>query len=234
MNRYRNRKTRRLAVEIAMTPDHGQDPVNPANPPPASAPAPTTKIFSEAEVQAALARLKAKAAAQRTADGVPQPPDPCEAVEKPDDEAAVNPEEARRQFEVVIADLRAAFAKFVAAKEEQFEQVADLGWSGEHEDVASFLRHLEQERERLRGDTAQIHSDILSSAEANELAEIDEKLAEMKPTWDKLRAEGVPIDERPLTDLPWSVQFQFQAEADPSGKDMEWWKAHKDDVADLE
>lgn len=185
-------------------------------------------------MQAALAWLKARAAAQKAAAAAPPQPVAPEAIEMSTEEIAANPEEARRRFDAVIAELRAAFARFVAAKEEQFEQVADLGWSGEHEDVASFLRHLEQERERLRGDIAQIHSDILSSAEANELAEIDEKLAEMKPTWDKLRAEGVPIEERPLTNLPWSVQFQFQAEADPTGKDMEWWEAHKDDVADLE
>ncbi len=68
-----------------------------------------------------------------------------------------------------------------------------------------------------------------------ELEEVHEKLAGMKSVWDELRAEGVPIDRRPLDpDLPWSVQFQAQAEADPTGKDMEWWRAHKADFADLE
>ena len=64
---------------------------------------------------------------------------------------------------------------------------------------------------------------------------MNEKLADMKSVWDKLRAEGVPIDQRPLDpDLPWSVQFQAQAEADPTGKDMAWWKAHQGDVSSLE
>ena len=68
-----------------------------------------------------------------------------------------------------------------------------------------------------------------------ELEDVNEKLADMKSVWDKLRAEGVPIDQRPLDpDLPWSVQFQAQAEADPTGKDMAWWRAHRADFADLE
>jgi len=68
-----------------------------------------------------------------------------------------------------------------------------------------------------------------------ELEEVHEKLAEMKSVWDKLRAEGVPIDQRPLDpDLPWSVQFQAQAEADPTGKDMEWWLANKQKFMSLE
>jgi hypothetical protein len=189
--------------------------VNPENPPPGSGPATTAKIFSEAAAQAALVRLKAKAAAQRTAADAPQPTDPREAVEMPDDEAAVNPEEARRQFEVVIADLRAAFAKFVAAKGEQFEQVVGLGWSGEHGDAASFLKHLEQERERLQNDAAQTASDIDSTTGAMELEEVHEKLAHMKSVWDKLRAEGVPRDQWPLdAELPWGLQFQAEAELD--------------------
>jgi hypothetical protein len=68
-----------------------------------------------------------------------------------------------------------------------------------------------------------------------EMEEVNERLAEMKPVWDKLRAEGVPIEKRPLSaDLPWSVQFEFQAKGDPTGKDMTWWKAHEADFADLE
>ena len=104
-----------------------------------------------------------------------------------------------------------------------------LGWSGQHEDMEAFLKHMEQECERLGNDAAQTECDIDSTTEAMELEEVHEKLADMKPVWDKLRAEGVSVDARPLVaDLPWSVQFQFQAENDPTGKDMEWWKAHKD------
>ncbi len=67
------------------------------------------------------------------------------------------------------------------------------------------------------------------------MTDTDEKLAEMKPVWDRLRAEGVPIGERPLhADLPWSVQFEFQAKGDPTGKDMVWWKAHEADFDNLE
>ena len=74
-----------------------------------------------------------------------------------------------------------------------------------------------------------------SNIGSNAMTETDEILAEMKPVWDKLRAEGVPIEQRPLdVELPWSVQFRFQAESDPTGKDMEWWKAHKAKVSDLE
>lgn len=68
-----------------------------------------------------------------------------------------------------------------------------------------------------------------------EMDEVKEKLADMKSVWDKLRAEGVPIEKRPLSaELPWSVQFEFQAKDDPTGKDMAWWKAHEAKFADLE
>jgi len=71
--------------------------------------------------------------------------------------------------------------------------------------------------------------------EDDEIFEIDEILEGMKPIWDKLRTEGVPIDKRPLdANLPWSIQFQFQAETDPTGKDMEWWKTHKRKTSSLE
>lgn len=64
---------------------------------------------------------------------------------------------------------------------------------------------------------------------------MNERLADMKPVWDKLRAEGVAIDRRPLdSELLWSVQFEFQAKGDPTGKDMAWWKAHEAKFADLE
>jgi hypothetical protein len=64
--------------------------------------------------------------------------------------------------------------------------------------------------------------------------ETDEMLAGMKPEWDKLRAEGVPIGSRPLhPDLPWSVQFEFQAKDDPTGKDMAWWKANQAKFSDF-
>ena len=56
----------------------------------------------------------------------------------------------------------------------------------------------------------------------------------MKIIWDKLRAEGVPIEERPLDgNLTWSAQFKAQAEADPTGKDMAWWKANEHKWAQL-
>ena len=127
----------------------------------------------------------------------------------------LNPEVARRQFEGVIADLRAEFVRLIAAKEEQFEQVVGLGWSGEHGDAASFLKHLEQERERLANDAAQTASDIDSTAEVMWLEEVHYKLARMNSIWAKLRAEGVPKDQWPFdADLSWGLQTQAQAEAD--------------------
>jgi hypothetical protein len=67
------------------------------------------------------------------------------------------------------------------------------------------------------------------------MTDTNEILAEMKPVWDKLRAKGVPIEKRPLAAyLPWSVQFEFQAKDDSTGKDMVWWEAHEADFADLE
>ena len=91
-----------------------------------------------------------------------------------------------------------------------------------------------KKRERPPGETSEDESDILSPAEDDELAEMAEELEEMKPVCDKLRGEGVPIEKRPLlSGLRWFVQFQFQAENDPTGKDMKWWKAHKHDFADL-
>lgn len=198
-------------------------------------PVPTPEIFSDAAAQAALARLKAKAAARQAAADAPPPPGPRESVELSAGETTANPEEPRRQFASAIAGLREAFAGWVAAKEEQFEQVLALGWSGQHEDLPSFLKHLEEERHRLAADADSAEEDVFSSTEAAELEDRHELLQAMKVEWDKLRAEGVPIEKRPLAaDLPWSVQFQFQAETDPTGKDMEWWRAHKDDFADLE
>ena len=83
--------------------------------------------------------------------------------------------------------------------------------------------------------TPSTDADIYSINHPLEVEEMDDKLADMKPIWDKLRAEGVPIEARPLVaDLPWSIQFQAQAEADPTGKDMTWWRAHEADFADLE
>ena len=83
--------------------------------------------------------------------------------------------------------------------------------------------------------TPSTDGDIDSINDPLEVEEMDDKLADMKPSWDKLRAEGVPIEARPLVaDLPWSIQFQAQAEADPTGKDMTWWRAHEADFADLE
>lgn len=65
--------------------------------------------------------------------------------------------------------------------------------------------------------------------------EAERQLAAMKPEWDRLRAEGVPIDQRPLAaDLPWAVQFQAQAEADPTGADMEWCQANRASVTGLD
>ncbi|MCU0784820.1 MAG: hypothetical protein MUF81_12420 [Verrucomicrobia bacterium] len=177
-----------------------------------------TKLFSDANVQAALARLKGKAAAQKATAATPPQPAPPEAVEMSAEELAANPEEARRRFEASVTDLRAAFAAWVAAKEEQFEQVLSLGWSGEHEDAASFLKHLEQERERLQLSAAQTDSDIDSTTGAMEVEEFHETLDAMKLEWASLRDQGVPRSQWPLASgLPWAIQFQAQAEIERAG-----------------
>jgi hypothetical protein len=45
----------------------------------------------------------------------------------------------------------------------------------------------------------------------------------------------VPIEKRPLfADLPWSVEFEFQAKGDPTGKDTAWWKVNRADFDDFE
>lgn len=68
-----------------------------------------------------------------------------------------------------------------------------------------------------------------------EPTEVDERLLIMEPEGDKLRAQGVPIDKRPLHgDIAWSIQFQFQADTDPTGKDLECCKAHEQQFRSLE
>ena len=110
----------------------------------------------------------------------------------------MSPEDSRRKFEAALADLRAAFAEWAAAKEEQIEQLLDLGWSGEHEDIPRFLEHLEQQTKRLYAEAEQTRNNVTSTAGAAESVEVEERLQAMKVLWAKLRAEGVPIDQRPL------------------------------------
>jgi hypothetical protein len=142
---------------------------------------------------------------------------------------------SKQTFQIALQDLQAAFAECCAAKKKQFEQLLALGWSGQYEDIPSFLKHLEEVRDRLHNDAAQTASDIDSTTGAMELEEMHEKLAHMKSIWEKLRAEGVPINQRPLDpNLPWSVQFQVQAESDSTGKDMKWWLANKHKFTSLE
>ena len=134
------------------------------------------------------------------------------------EELAANPEEARLRFAVAVGGLRETFAAWVAAKEGQFEQVLSLGWSGEHGDMAEFLKDLEQERKRLWRNADQTESDIDSTTEIMEFEESYERLEAMKSRWQKLRAEGVPKDQWPLdSGLTWAEQFQAQAEVDNPG-----------------
>ncbi len=64
-----------------------------------------------------------------------------------------------------------------------------------------------------------------TSATDDEVLFVQQRLHSMRVIWDQCRAEGVPIDQRPLdASLPWAVQFEAQARSDPTGKDMEWWK----------
>jgi len=153
---------------------------NPENLPPASKPTSRLEIFSAAEAESALARLKAKAAAMKIPTAAPPPSRSPEVADMSAKETRANPDQARYRFDAIVADLRLVFTEWVAAKEEQFEQVLDLGWSGEHENAEVFLRHLEQERERLRNEAAQTGSDISSTASAMELEGTHEKLEDMK------------------------------------------------------
>jgi len=195
-----------------MTPDSDQDGVNPGNPPPAPAPVLPPGIFSDAEAEAALAQLKAIAAAEEAAAAAPPPPAAPEAVEMSAEELYDNPEEARRRFDAAVADLREAFAAWVVAKQAQFEQLLDIAWSGQH-DMPSFLKQLEQERERLSGDAYQTESDVDSTTGAMEAEDEFQRLEDMKFVWAKLRAEGVPRNQWPLdAGLPFGLQFQVQAE----------------------
>ncbi len=149
----------------------------------------------------------------------------------------MNSDESRQQFQAALQRLRDAFADLVAAKEEQFEQVLKLGWSDEFEISEDFLAHLEQKSNRLFEDAGWTQNSVESTASAMESVELEERkrLYAMKLVWDKLRSEGVPIDKRPLhADVPQSVQFQFQADTDPTGKDMEWWKANERNFKSLD
>ncbi len=149
------------------------------------------------------------------AQAAPAPPSVSEAVAMSAEELAANPEEARRRFEATVAGLREAFARLVTAKEEQFQQVRELGRSGDHENAAAFLKHLEQEIERLQFATAQTDRDIEDTSAIMEQEEEFEERERMKSAWQKLHADGVPKDQWPLSGtLTWADQFQAQAEVD--------------------
>lgn len=154
--------------------------------------------------------------------------------ERPD-QTPLAPTPDRAQFDTAIRRLRAAFEAWNEAKQQQFEQIVTLGWSCSFDNPAAFFRHLDEESERLHAQTRQIEEDIFSTQGADAAAAVDLELEEMRPTWDQLRAEGVPIEKRPLAaNLPWSVQFQFQADTDPTGRDLEWWKANEHRFRSLE
>lgn len=149
------------------------------------------------------------------AQATPSTPALPEAVKMSAEELAANPEEARRRFNAAVADLRAAFARYVTAKEEQFEQVLELGWSGEQEDAVVFLKQLEQDRERLHLAAAQAESDIENTPAIMEQEDDNEERERMKSIWQKLCDEGVPRDHWPLSGiLTWTDQFQTQAEVE--------------------
>ncbi|SRR6266566_872975 len=97
----------------------------------------------------------------------------------------MSPEDSRRKFEAALADLRAAFAEWAAAKEEQIEQLLDLGWSGKHEDIPRFLEHLEQQTKRLYAEAEQTRNNVTSTAGAAESVEVEERLQAMKVLWAK-------------------------------------------------
>ena len=188
--------------------------MNPENLPPAPAPVPPAKLFSDAEVQAALARLKAKAAAQQATAAAPPQPVAPEAVEMSAEELAANPEEARRRFEAALAGLREASVKWVAAKEEQFEQLLEFGWSGEH-DLASFLKQMEQESQRLEAETDRAEEEVFSAAETMKAEDEYERLEAMKKEWARLRVQGAPRTRWPLdAGLPFGLQFAAMEEVE--------------------
>jgi hypothetical protein len=137
-------------------------------------------------------------------------------------------EEFKKEFQSIVEQLRSAFDEWLAAKEQQSGQVANVGWSGQYGDADNFLNHLREEETRLLTETDSTQEQIISTEAAMEDVQFDQRLQDMKSVWDKLRAEGVPIDKRPLDgNIPWSIQFEFQAKSDPTGKDQEWWKANR-------
>ncbi len=130
------------------------------------------------------------------------------------EELAAKPEEARRRFEAIVAELREAFAAWVAAKEEQFEQVLELGWAGQAGNAAVFLKQLDEERKRLWVDAAQTDCDIEDTPAIIEQEEkYFQRMERMKSIWATLCADGVCKDQWPLDDrLVLAEQLRAQAE----------------------
>ncbi len=147
---------------------------------------------------------------------------------------SIPPEESRKKFESAVQKLRSALDDWLTARREQFEQVLRQGWSLEFGDPEQLLQRLDRQSKRFSREAERTNYEVEQANECAESAELDERLESMKSLWDKLRAEGVPIDQRPLDpDLPFALQFHIQASSDPTGKDMEWWKAHQHEFASL-
>ena len=173
----------------------------------------------DSAAQAAPARLKAKAAARKTTAAAPPEPAASEVADLSEAELAAHPEAARRRIAAVLADLRAAFGECAAAKAEQGKQVVDLGWSCQYGSAAEFLKHLQQECERLQNQAAQTADEIESTASTLELVAEQETLENLKAEWAKLCREGVPRRQWPLAaELPFGLQFQVMAELERDQK----------------
>lgn len=123
-------------------------------------------------------------------------------------------DKSRHEYQTALQDLTAAFAVWVSAKEEQFEQLLKFGWSGECEGASSALVDLEQETERLDSAAETIRCEIESTAAAMESVDYDEEFRTIEVEWQKLYSDGVPSDQWPIiADIPFGDNFVMMAAA---------------------